>query len=131
MATQDLDVSEPRRPAPDTDGAPWVVDVVKGGTKVLATLDVTAELLPPRKNAKGRVVWSLPAELAQQPRLGLKDKERVLDAYRVQRKKRKEANHERAKELSKAQKRSRRSGAGPRRGSRRRRGAAFHATRSA
>jgi len=104
MATQDLDVSEPRRPDPDTDGAAWVVDVVKGGTKVLATLDVTADLLPPRKNAKGRVVWSLPAELAQQPRLGLKDKERVLEAYKVQRKKRKEANHERAKELSKAQK---------------------------
>ena len=49
-------------------------------------------------------MWSLPAELAQQPRLGLKDKERVLDAYKVQRKKRKEANHEKAKELSKAQK---------------------------
>ena len=104
MATQDLDVSEPRRPAPGTAGAAWVVDVVKGGSKVLATLEVTAELLPPRKNAKGRVVWSLPAEIGQQPRLGLKDKERVLDAYKVQRKKRKEANHERAKELSKAQK---------------------------
>ncbi len=101
---QDLDVSEPRRPDADDTDAPWVVDVIKGGTKVLATLDVTAELLPPRKNAKGRVVWSLPAELAQQPRLGLKDKERVLEAYKVQRKKRKEANHERAKELSKAQK---------------------------
>ena len=101
---QDLDVSEPRRPAPDDADAPWVVDVTKGGTKVLATLDVTAELLPPRKNAKGRVVWSLPSEISQPPRLGLKDKERVLDAYKVQRKKRKEANHERAKELSKAQK---------------------------
>ena len=101
---QDLDVSEPRRPEPNRTDAPWVVDVVKGGTKVLATLDVTAELLPPRKNAKGRVVWSLPAEIGQQPRLGLKDKERVLEAYKVQRKKRKEANHERAKELSKAQK---------------------------
>ena len=104
MATQDLDVSEPRRPDPDTDGAAWVVDVVKGGAKVLATLDVTADLLPPRKNAKGRVVWSLPSEISQPPRLGLKDKERVLDAYKVQRKKRKEANHEKAKELSKAQK---------------------------
>ena len=61
---QDLDVSEPRRPEPNRTDAPWVVDVVKGGTKVLATLDVTAELLPPRKNAKGRVVWSLPAELS-------------------------------------------------------------------
>ena len=104
MAAQDLDVSEPRRPDPENEGAPWVVDVVKGGTKVLATLDVTAELLPPRKNAKGRVVWSLPSEISQPPRLGLKDKERVLEAYKVQRKKRKEANHERAKELSKAQK---------------------------
>ena len=101
---QDLDVSEPRRPEPDRSAAPWVLDVVKGGSKVLATLDVTADLLPPRKNAKGRVVWSLPAELSQPPRLGLKDKERVLEAYKVQRKKRKEANHERAKELSKAQK---------------------------
>ena len=80
---QDLDVSEPRRPEADDTDAPWVVDVVKGGTKVLATLDVTAELLPPRKNAKGRVVWSLPAEIGQQPRLGLKDKERVLEAYKV------------------------------------------------
>ena len=103
MAAQDLDVSEPRRPDPEIEGAPWVVDVVKGGSKVLATLDVTADLLPPRKNAKGRVVWSLPAEIGQQPRLGLKDKERVLEAYKVQRKKRKEANHEKAKELSKAQ----------------------------
>ena len=101
---QDIDVSEPRRPDADDTDAPWVVDVVKGGTKVLATMEVTPELLPPRKNAKGRVVWSLPAELSQQPRLGLKDKERVLEAYKVQRKKRKEANHERAKELSKAQK---------------------------
>ena len=41
MTTQDLDVSEPRRPTPDTDGAAWVVDVVKGGSKVLATLGVT------------------------------------------------------------------------------------------
>ena len=49
-------------------------------------------------------MWSLPSELSQPPRLGLKDKERVLEAYKVQRKKRKEANHERAKELSKAQK---------------------------
>jgi hypothetical protein len=104
MAAQDLDVSEPRRPDPENEGAPWVVDVVKGGSKVLATLDVTPELLPPRKNAKGRVVWSLPSEISQPPRLGLKDKERVLEAYKVQRKKRKEANHEKAKELSKAQK---------------------------
>ena len=101
---QDLDVSEPRRPEPDRSDAPWVVDVVKGGSKVLATLEVTADLLPPRKNAKGRVVWSLPSEISQPPRLGLKDKERVLEAYKVQRKKRKEANHEKAKELSKAQK---------------------------
>ena len=49
---QDLDVSEPRRPDADDTDAPWVVDVIKGGTKVLATLDVTAELLPPRKNGQ-------------------------------------------------------------------------------
>ena len=101
-AATDLEVSEPRRPTPECDDAPWVVDVSKGD-KVLASLDVTDALLPPRKK-NGRVVWALPTDLSKTPKLGFKDKERVLEAYKVQRKERKEANHEKAKESAKEQK---------------------------
>ena len=101
-AATDLEVSEPRRPTPECDDAPWVVDVSKGD-KVLVSLDVTDALLPPRKK-NGRVVWALPTDLSKTPKLGFKDKERVLEAYKVQRKERKEANHEKAKESAKEQK---------------------------
>ena len=43
-------------------------------------MEINEELLPPRENARGRVIWSLP-DPDVQPRLGLKDKERVLSAY--------------------------------------------------
>jgi len=76
-----LEVSETRR---DPNGSGWVVDVVRAtDRKTLATLQVTPKLLPPRRNARGRVVWQLPEDPDKQPKLGMKDCENVLAEFRA------------------------------------------------
>ncbi|KAH8069189.1 hypothetical protein JL721_6007 [Aureococcus anophagefferens] len=81
--TENLTVCEARG-----DGAGgWVVDVARASdAKVMATLQVTEALCPPRKSARGKVVWSLPSDRTVQPRLGLKESQAVLAAYKKQRK---------------------------------------------
>ena len=99
--TENLTVSEARG-----DGAGgWVVDVARASdAKVMATLQVTEALCPPRKSARGKVVWSLPSDRTVQPRLGLKESQAVLAAYKKQRKVKKDANREVSRELTKEQK---------------------------
>ncbi|KAJ1463013.1 hypothetical protein M885DRAFT_584015 [Pelagophyceae sp. CCMP2097] len=90
-APAELTVSEPRRPAAAQRG--WVVDVIRcSDRKILAEVEVTPALLPPRANAKGKIVWRLPASDGEAPRLGLADERKVLAEYRLRRKAKKEVN---------------------------------------
>lgn len=72
-------------------GGQWVVDV-KRNDRVMSTFSLTPDLLPPRKNAKGKVVWCLPSDPKVAPRLGLHEQKLVLALYKKQRKEKKDAN---------------------------------------
>ena len=41
----------------------WEVDIIRDGTVIVDTFVLNNEVLPPRKNKKGRVLWRLPSDL--------------------------------------------------------------------
>ncbi|KAJ8611977.1 hypothetical protein CTAYLR_004367 [Chrysophaeum taylorii] len=88
-SSTDLELSEPRR----LSTGHWVVDVKRvSDERRMAEITLTAALLPPRTNAKGKVVWSLPTDKDVAPRLGLHEQRAVFADYRKQRKEKKDAN---------------------------------------
>ena len=55
-------ISEPRPVFCRGNSLPpvWEIDVVRDGTVVIDTFKLDNEVLPPRRNKKGKVVWRLP-----------------------------------------------------------------------
>ncbi len=57
-------ISEPRPIVRRVFGSPtyveWEVDILRDDTVVVDTLILTDDVLPPRTNKKGKVVWRLP-----------------------------------------------------------------------
>ena len=41
----------------------WEVDIIRDGTLVVDTFVLNNEILPPRKNKKGKVLWCLPNDV--------------------------------------------------------------------
>ena len=61
-------VSKPRPvTGGDSDGAKdvpaWEVDIIRDGSVLVDTFVLNNEILPPRKNKKGKVLWCLPKDL--------------------------------------------------------------------
>lgn len=61
-------VSKPRPvTGGESDGAKdvpaWEVDIIRDGSVVVDTFVLNNEILPPRKNKKGKVLWCLPKDL--------------------------------------------------------------------
>ena len=91
-STTELELSEPRR----WEGR-WVVDVLRvSDEKLMGEIVLTPELLPPRTNKQGKVLWRLPLDDSA-PRLGLNEQRAVFTEYRKQRKEKKDANRAVAK----------------------------------
>jgi hypothetical protein len=60
-------VSEPRPLSGDgVDGVKdipmWEVDIIRDGSVIVDTFVLNNEVLPPRKNKKGKVLWCLPSD---------------------------------------------------------------------
>ncbi len=61
-------VSKPRPvPGGGGDGVKdvpmWEVDIIRDGSVIVDTFVLHHEILPPRKNKKGKVLWCLPKDL--------------------------------------------------------------------
>ena len=41
----------------------WEVDIIRDGNLIVDTFILNKEVLPPRKNKKGKVLWRLPDDL--------------------------------------------------------------------
>uniref|UniRef100_A0A7S3NGH1 Uncharacterized protein n=1 Tax=Aureoumbra lagunensis TaxID=44058 RepID=A0A7S3NGH1_9STRA len=92
----DLELSDPYRKK-----IGWVVDVLRDSDKKkMGEISLSVDLLPPRRNKQGKVVWSLPNDVNMVPRLGLNEEKLVFAEYRRLRKEKKDANRERAKSKS-------------------------------
>ena len=86
----------PPVPDPDASTQPcWKVDVLRGGddnedsdVKVVGTLCVSNDNLPPRRNRKGKVVWKLPETLETPPRFGVPERKRLWELFKQQKKER-------------------------------------------
>ena len=71
---------------PHEENGQWVSHIVREQDgRVMATFAVTEEILPPRKNKKGKVLWKLPKD-GTCPKLGIAEKERLLTLFREERK---------------------------------------------
>ena len=57
-------ISDPRPVVLRNTGSPtyvgWEVDILRDDTVVVDTLILTDDVLPPRTNKKGKVIWRLP-----------------------------------------------------------------------
>lgn len=57
-------ISEPRpslsKSGDDNNMPSWEVDILRDETVIVDTLVLNSEVLPPRTNKKGKVVWRLP-----------------------------------------------------------------------
>ena len=85
------------------DGLGWAANVVRDADgAVMETFALTAERLPPRKNAKGRVIWSLPTD-GSAPRLGLADSQKLLGEFRDARRAAKKARADAARAEAEAE----------------------------
>ena len=40
----------------------WEVDIIRDGSVIVDTFVLNNEVLPPRKNKKGKVLWCLPSD---------------------------------------------------------------------
>lgn len=86
--TTELALSQPRQSA-----GVWVVDVIRASDeRAMAEIALTPELVPPRLNARGKVVWALPSDPSVAPRLGLNEQKAVLASYKKLRKEKKDTN---------------------------------------
>lgn len=60
-------ISKPRLSSCDGDGVKdvpaWEVDIIRDGTLVVDTFVLNNDILPPRKNKKGKVLWCLPNDV--------------------------------------------------------------------
>eukprot|EP00985_Skeletonema_marinoi_P003519 scaffold1508_cov108-Skeletonema_marinoi.AAC.5 len=87
-------VSNPRPfPGGGSDGVKviptWEVDIIRDGSVIVDTFVLNNEVLPPRKNKKGKVLWSLPKDLNKTPSFGVHENSRILDIFKDRKKKRK------------------------------------------
>jgi len=72
-----------------SEGGGWHVEIIRSEDKrVMSTVPLTPENLPPRKKG-GKIAWQLPKDRSVTPRLGLSEKERVVQLFREQRKQQK------------------------------------------
>lgn len=53
-------VSEPRSVEKTADGPSWEVDILRDDTVIVDTFLLNSDVLPPRINKKGKVLWKLP-----------------------------------------------------------------------
>lgn len=53
-------VSDPRPVGGDENLPSWEVDILRDDTVIVDTFLLNNEVLPPRTNKKGKVVWRLP-----------------------------------------------------------------------
>jgi len=67
----------------------WEVDIVRDGSVIVDTFVLNNEVLPPRKNKKGKVLWCLPKDLNKTPSFGVHENSRILDIFKDRKKKRK------------------------------------------
>ena len=52
-------ISEPR-PVPSPSCTEWEIDILRDDTVIVDTFVINNEVLPPRTNKKGKVLWKLP-----------------------------------------------------------------------
>eukprot|EP00804_Cyclotella_cryptica_P026030 CCRYP_019309-RA/>CCRYP_019309-RA protein AED:0.04 eAED:0.04 QI:88/1/1/1/1/1/2/1276/479 len=92
-------ISEPRAIVRRNFGSPsyveWEVDILRDDTVVVDTLTLTDEVLPPRTNKKGKVVWRLPDSEDKLPAFGTEDRRRILEIFKDRKKKRKQEKKKR------------------------------------
>ncbi|KAL7549656.1 hypothetical protein ACHAWF_012922 [Thalassiosira exigua] len=90
-------VSEPRFVENVDESTPaWEVDILRDDTVIVDTFLLDNDVLPPRTNKKGKVVWRLPdaakklVSFLSQPSFGTDDRRRILDIFKERKKKRKQ-----------------------------------------
>ncbi|KAL3815921.1 hypothetical protein ACHAXA_005769 [Cyclostephanos tholiformis] len=84
-------ISEPRPVEKNAnDGFSWEVDILRDDTVIVDTFLLNSDVLPPRINKKGKVVWKLPDRGDKLPSFGSEDRRRILDIFRERKKKRKQ-----------------------------------------
>lgn len=84
-------ISEPRPVFCRGNSLPpvWEIDVARDGT-VVDTFKLDNEVLPPRRNKKGKIVWRLPDSVEKLPSFGTEDRRRILEIFKERKKKRKQ-----------------------------------------
>ncbi|KAL7540547.1 hypothetical protein ACHAXR_012582 [Thalassiosira sp. AJA248-18] len=96
-------VSDPRSVGIGGDGnlPSWEVDILRDDTVIVDTFLLNNDVLPPRTNKKGKVVWRLPdkgeklVSSIRQPSFGTDDRRRILDIFKDRKKKRKQEKKKR------------------------------------
>jgi len=86
-------VSEPRpveSNGRDGNLPSWEVDILRDDTVIVDTFLLNNDVLPPRTNKKGKVVWRLPDTADKLPSFGTDDRRRILDIFKERKKKRKQ-----------------------------------------
>mmetsp|Transcript_15950 Transcript_15950/g.33697 ORF Transcript_15950/g.33697 Transcript_15950/m.33697 type:complete len:510 (-) Transcript_15950:105-1634(-) len=86
-------VSEPRpveSNGRDGNLPSWEVDILRDDTVVVDTFLLNNDVLPPRTNKRGKVVWRLPDKTDKLPSFGTADCLRILDIFKERKKKRKQ-----------------------------------------
>ncbi|KAL7517794.1 hypothetical protein ACHAWX_002684 [Stephanocyclus meneghinianus] len=92
-------ISEPRpivrRHIGSSTCVEWEVDILRDDTVVVDTIILTDDVLPPRTNKKGKVVWRLPDSVDKLPAFGTDDRRRILEIFKDRKKKRKQEKKKR------------------------------------
>ena len=79
-------LNEPR-PVPGLTLPTWDVDIMREGVDTpILTLRVDADVLPPRRGKKKKIVWKLPDDVTLIPKFGVEDRKRLFELYKQEKK---------------------------------------------
>ncbi|KAL3791174.1 hypothetical protein ACHAWO_013605 [Cyclotella atomus] len=87
-------ISDPR-PVRNSTSVEWEIDILRDETVIVDTFVLNNDVLPPRTNKKGKVLWKLPDTLDRIPAFGTEDRRRILDVFKDRKKKRKQEKKKR------------------------------------